>query len=120
MHRSGRSRTLVASVLHQPAGNADDVPEHTLGKVLQHHLLLHLQLLVHTDGVQDEDGRHSFAVAGQQAAELGLQQLLALFKTGFLEGGEPEKVSPRYFELCCISELKNLSLLAGVAPAEGN
>lgn len=85
-----RSRTLIASILHQPAGNADDVPEHSLRKVLQHHLLLDLQLLVHTDGVQNEDGRHSFAVAGQQAAKLGLQQLFALFETCFLTGEERE------------------------------
>lgn len=79
-------RTLVASVLHQPAGDADDVLQHGLGEVLQHHVLLDLQLLVHADGVQDENRGDGFTVAGQQAAELGLQQLFAFLKARFLQG----------------------------------
>lgn len=77
-------RTLVASVFHQPARDADDVLQHGLGQVLQGHLLLQLQLLVHSQGVQDQDGRHRLAVACQQVAELRLQKLLALLKAGFL------------------------------------
>lgn len=78
------SRTLVTSVFHQPAGDADDVLEHGFRQVFQHHLLLDLQLLIHTDGVQDEDGGNGFTVAGQEAAELRLQQLFALLKARFL------------------------------------
>lgn len=75
---------MVASVLHQPTGNADDVLEHSLGEVLQYHLLLDFQLLIHTDGIQNKDGWDSFAVACQEAAELRLQQLFALLKARFL------------------------------------
>lgn len=77
--------TLVTSKLHQPPGDADDVLEHRLREVFQHHLLLHLQLFVHADGVQDEDGGNGFTVARQEAAELRLQQLFALFKARFLQ-----------------------------------
>lgn len=80
-----RQPTLVSSVFHQPAGDADDVLEHGFGQVLQHHLLRHLQLLVHADGIQDEDGGDGLAVAGQEVAELRLQQLFSLLKTGFLQ-----------------------------------
>lgn len=78
------SRTLVASIFHQPAGDADDVLEHRFRQVFEHHLLLDLQLLVHTDGIQDEDGGNGFAVAGQEAAELCFQQLFAFLKACFL------------------------------------
>lgn len=53
--------------------------------MLQHHLLLHLQFLVHTDGIEDEDGGDRLTVAGQEVAELSLQQLFSLLKTGFLK-----------------------------------
>lgn len=53
--------------------------------MLQHHLFLHLQLLVHTDGIQDEDGGDGLTVAGQEVAELRLQQLFPLLKTCFLQ-----------------------------------
>lgn len=80
-----QSRTLVASVFHQPAGDADDVLEHSFRQVFEHHLFLDLQLVVDTDGVQDEDGGNGFTVAGQEAAELGLQQLFTLLKARFLQ-----------------------------------
>ena len=83
-----RVPTLVASVLYQPSGDDDDVLQHGLRQVLQGHFLLDLQLVVHTNGIQDEDGGHRFAVAGQQAAELSLQTLLSLFKSGFLHSGD--------------------------------
>lgn len=83
--------TLVPSVLHQPTGDADDVLQDGLGQMLQDHVLLDLQLLVHTDGVQDEDGRDGFTVARQEAAELRLQQLFTLFKTGFLQRNATHK-----------------------------
>lgn len=76
---------MVTPVFHQPASDADDVLEHSFREVLQHHLLLHLQFLVHTDGIQDEDGGDRLTVAGQEVAELCLQQLFPLLKTGFLK-----------------------------------
>lgn len=79
------SRTLVASVFHEPAGDADDVLKNGLGQVFQHHLLLDLQLLVHADGIQDEDGGNGFTVAGQEAAEFALQQLFPLLEACFLQ-----------------------------------
>lgn len=77
--------TLVAPVLHQPGRDADDVLQNGFGEMLQRDVLLHLHVLVSSDGVQDEDGRHWFTVARQQAAKLRLQKLLSLLETSFLQ-----------------------------------
>lgn len=76
--------TLIASVLHQPRRDADDVLQDGFGQMLQRHLLLHLHVLVSSDGIQDEDGRHWLTVARQQTAKLSLQQLLPFLKASFL------------------------------------
>lgn len=59
--------------------------EHGLRQVFEHHVLLDLQLVVDTDGVQDEDGGNGFTVAGQEAAELSFQQFFTLLKASFLQ-----------------------------------
>lgn len=109
-------RTLVTSIFHQPAGDADDVLKHGFGQVLQNHVLLDLQLFVDGNDVQDENGGNGFTVAGQEAAELGLQQLFTLLEACFLQRSRNTVCNVRSLSITCIQSSSVTIMIATVLP----